>query len=59
MARCMYKGKINKPKTILFWVIKDSDENKCMAVTVTEGLALQDPALLNLNLVSSAWNTGN
>ena len=55
----MYKGKINKYETILFGVIKYSDENKCMAVTVTEGLALQDPALLNLNLVSSAWNTGN
>ena len=48
VARCMYKGKINKSKTILFWIIKDSDENKCMAVTITEGLAFQDPAMAKL-----------
>ena len=36
----MYTGMINKSKTILFWIIKDSDENKRMAVTITGGLAL-------------------
>lgn len=35
---------INKSKTILLWIIKDSDENKRMAVTITGGLAFQDPA---------------
>ena len=39
----MHTEMINKSKITLFWIIKDSDENKCMAVTVTEGLAFQDP----------------
>lgn len=44
----MYTGMINKSKTILFWIIKDSDENKRMAVTITGGLAFQDPAITSL-----------
>ena len=43
VARCMHTEMINKSEITLFWIIKDSEENKCMAVTVTEGLAFQDP----------------
>ena len=45
VARCMHTEMINKSKITLFWIIKDSDENKYMAVTVTEGLAFQDPTI--------------